>query len=73
MIRKYAGEIELVCDSCGVEGPSYDDDQFDRMISEAKGDGWSITRPEGTWQHECSDCGDTSSALQKAKAKFGIR
>ncbi len=73
MIRKYAGEIELVCDTCGQETPSFDDDYFDAMISSAKGDGWSITRRDGHWHHECPSCVKEGGALAAARKKFGVR
>lgn len=74
MIRKYAGQMQLVCDECSAETPEFDDDQFEAMISAAKADGWSITRPEGHWKHECDECAgsNTGSALAAARRKFGL-
>lgn len=73
MIRKYAGEMELVCDTCGEESPSYDDDQFDQMITDSKNDGWSITRQNGQWSHCCASCASEESALSVRRRKFGLR
>lgn len=73
MIRKYAGEIELVCDKCGEESVSYDDDHFDAMITDAKNDGWSITRRNGHWSHDCASCASEDTALSAARRKFGLR
>lgn len=73
MIRKYAGEMELVCDKCGQESPSYDGDSFDQMISEAKADGWVISRINGHWNHDCPSCAKDESALAAARRKFGLR
>lgn len=73
MIRKLAGEIELVCDACGNESPSFDDDEFNEMISACKADGWSVTRRDGHWHHECPSCRTEESALEAARRKFGIR
>lgn len=39
MIQKYKDTMELVCDKCGDNRPPYDEDQFNDMISDAKGDG----------------------------------
>lgn len=72
MIVKDHDQIQLSCDDCGNETPVYDDDQFEQMISAAKSDGWTITRPSGTWEHRCSDCALEDNALAAARRKFGI-
>lgn len=73
MINKLAGQIQMVCDTCQNETPDFDEDEFDRMVAAAKADGWVITRPDGCWEHTCSDCVKDGSALEQAKRKFGIR
>lgn len=73
MIQKYKGTMELVCDKCGDNRPPYDDDEFNEMIASAKGEGWSITRQDGHWTHECGDCVREESALSAARRKFGLR
>ena len=73
MIRKYAGEMELVCDKCGQESPSYDDAEFERMIADAKEDKWRVSRIDGHWNHECPACVSEDSALSAARRKFGLR
>lgn len=75
MIRKYAGEMELVCDTCGQESASYDDDNecFEQMILDVKNAGWSITRQNGQWSHCCTSCASEESILSAARRKFGLR
>lgn len=73
MIRKYAGEMELVCDTCGEESPAYDDAEFNQMVEDAKSDGWSISRQNGHWSHTCATCVSNESALSVARRKFGLR
>lgn len=72
MIRKYAGEMEVVCDTCGEESSSYDEDEFEAMLTAVKADGWKIRQISGRWEHECSDCAKDGSALAAAKRKFGL-
>ena len=73
MILKDYGQLQLSCDVCGNETPAYDDEDFERMISAAKEDGWKITRPDGHWQHECPQCASSGGALAAARRKFGMR
>lgn len=73
MIRKYAGEMELVCDRCGDTSPAYDEDYFDKMITDVKADGWRVFRVDGHWEHECSACVKEDGALSAARRKFGLR
>ena len=73
MIQKYKGTMELVCDKCGDNRKPYDDEEFNLMIAEAKADGWSISRQDGHWTHECATCVREESALSAARRKFGLR
>jgi len=70
MIRRDGGQQQLVCDGCGEETPDFD--EFEDMISAAKADGWSITKPSDTWEHRCPCCGTGASRLAAAKRKFGL-
>lgn len=63
-IEQYSGKRQLVCDTCG-EGmlkdngkPAlYDRDEFDIMISDAREQGWDITKAaDGKYEHTCPDC-----------------
>lgn len=73
MIQKYKDTMELVCDKCGDNRPPYDEDQFNDMIIEAKGEGWRVYRQDGHWTHECPECVSEDSALAAARRKFGLR
>jgi len=72
VLLKALGQIQLACDTCGEEGLAYDEDEFEAMISAAKGSGWKITNPGGRWTHTCPDCAETTSTLVAARKKFGI-
>lgn len=73
MIRKFDGEMQLVCDVCGDESPSYSDDSFETMLSDVKSDGWAIMRKDGRWHHECRSCAKEENALAAARKKFGVK
>lgn len=73
MIIKDYDQIQLSCDQCGEEFLVYDEGDFEQMISDAKAAGWKITRPEGQWQHICSDCASGGGALAAARRKFGLK
>lgn len=63
-IERHAGKQHLVCDSCGQgftpsagKRRTYAHDEFDVMLSDAKEEGWIITREsDGKWVHYCMDC-----------------
>lgn len=72
MINRDGDTMQLACDGCGQEGNTFDKDEFDPMVAEAKAEGWRIAKPEGRWVHECKDCVEENSALAQAKRKFGV-
>lgn len=52
MIEREYGEMTIVCDSTGTRyRRSYEHDDFDRMIADAKSDGWLIKLERGNWRH----------------------
>lgn len=56
MIERYSGMMQLVCE-CGVSQPrTYEADEFSVMVSDAKDDGWRITKEDDEWVHTCPDC-----------------
>lgn len=56
MIERHSGKQHLVCE-CGVsQRRTYRMDEFDIMISDARADGWTISRIAGEWEHACPDC-----------------
>ena len=73
MIVKEYGSEKIVCDSCDVSEVPLDGGDFNATIAEMKEDGWRITRPEGQWRHECSQCVNDASPLTRARRMFGIR
>ena len=62
MINRSRFEQQLVCDDCGDEGETFDNDDFRRMIANAKDDGWSIRLVRGEWTHTCRQCVESSKA-----------
>lgn len=73
MIRKLAGEIQILCDGCGEESESYDSEEFHALIAAVTSECWLITRHNGAWNHKCPQCVREDSPLAAARAKFGIR
>lgn len=60
MIERHAGLQQIVCD-CGVSQPrTYQADEFDVMVSDARAAGWSIQRIAGEWTHTCPDCREST-------------
>ncbi|MDG4903160.1 hypothetical protein P9279_21870 [Mesorhizobium sp. WSM4962] len=56
MIERYSGQQQIVCE-CGASQPrTYQSDEFDVMVSDARHHGWSIQRLAGEWTHTCPDC-----------------
>jgi hypothetical protein len=48
---------QVTCDGCPAAYPNtYDADDFDIMIDDAKTAGWHITRRGGKWLHFCQGC-----------------
>jgi hypothetical protein len=72
VIQRDEDQLQLVCDVCGDESPSYDADSFETMLSDVKSDGWVIIRKDGHWHHECKSCGKEGSALAAARKRFGL-
>ena len=56
-VEHHAGRRQLVCNGCDVAHPkTYERDEFDVMIADAKAAGWTIARVAGEWTHSCPDC-----------------
>jgi hypothetical protein len=56
MIERHAGRMQLVC-ACGLAHRRvYEADEFDVMISDAKDEGWKVSKADGQWEHTCPDC-----------------
>lgn len=57
MIEHHAGRQQLVCNGCDFAHPkTYERDEFDVMIADARAAGWAIQKVAGAWQHTCPDC-----------------
>ena len=55
MIERHSGKQQLVC-ACGAAHKVYAAEDFTIMISEAKDEGWKVTKVAGEWEHTCPDC-----------------
>lgn len=48
--------VRIACDECGNTTDDYDDDEFHRMVREAKQGGWRIDNRRGQYFHTCPSC-----------------
>lgn len=56
MIERHAGLMQIVC-ACGAsQRRTYQTDEFDVMVSDARAEGFVIAKVAGEWQHTCQDC-----------------
>ena len=54
MIDREGSEMQMVCDATGTRHPkTYDREDFDIMIADAREDGWPIKIEKGEWRHYC--------------------
>lgn len=61
MIERHAGRMQIVCD-CGIaQHRTYQADEFDVMIADAKSEGFVFAKVAGEWEHTCPGCGDPST------------
>jgi hypothetical protein len=58
MINYYEKDkiFEISCDHCSVEFETFEVDDFQDGIDEAKALGWKIGRARGIDDHTCPDC-----------------
>lgn len=56
MIEKEAGLQQIVCECGTSQRRTYQADEFDVMISDARGEGFVITKVAGEWVHTCQSC-----------------
>lgn len=56
-IERDGDQIEIACDDCPAGlGKTYERDEFDVMVEDAKALGWRISRVDGRWRHRCPKC-----------------
>lgn len=60
MIERHAGRQQLVCDCGFAQRRSYEADEFDVMIADAKAEGWAIQKVAGDWTHTCPACAESA-------------
>ncbi|MCB1476591.1 MAG: hypothetical protein H6883_07030 [Rhodobiaceae bacterium] len=59
-IERHAGMMQLVCD-CGATQPeTYEHEDFDVMVADARDAGWKISKMAGEWEHTCPDCAEAA-------------
>lgn len=55
-IEKHAGLQQIVCECGASQRGTYQADEFDVMVSDARGEGFVIAKVAGEWTHTCQDC-----------------
>lgn len=56
MIEKHSGLQQIVCE-CGVsQRRTYQADEFDVMLADARDEGFIIAKVAGEWTHTCEAC-----------------
>lgn len=55
-IERHAGLSQIVCECGASQRRTYAADEFDIMVSDARGEGFVIARVSGEWTHTCQDC-----------------
>lgn len=57
MIERHSGKVQILCGECGyAQHRTYEPDEFDVMVSDARDEGFVITKVAGEWQHTCEPC-----------------
>jgi len=56
MIERHSGQMQIVCECGASQRRTYQVDEFDVMVSDARSEGFVITKVAGEWQHACQDC-----------------
>lgn len=65
MIEKHAGQQQIVCECGASQTRTYQADEFDVMVSDARREDFVITKVAGEWQHTCQDCARPSRAQRR--------
>ncbi|RUU29708.1 hypothetical protein [Mesorhizobium sp. M6A.T.Ce.TU.016.01.1.1] len=65
MIEKLAGQQQIVCECGASQTRTYQADEFDVMVSDARREGFVITKVSGEWQHTCEDCSRPARAQRR--------
>ncbi|WP_136617016.1 MULTISPECIES: hypothetical protein [Mesorhizobium] len=55
-IEKEAGQQQIVCECGTSQTRTYQADEFDVMVSDARREGFIFAKVAGEWQHTCQDC-----------------
>jgi Fe2+ or Zn2+ uptake regulation protein len=55
-IERTAARIQIICDSCPALTDTYDQDDFQIMMTDARAAGWSSQKINTEWQNTCPDC-----------------
>ena len=65
MIDRQHGALTLSCDECGEVYPGcpYGGDDFDKMMADAKADGWKNFRRGEKWANACAGCSEEFAAV----------
>ena len=66
-IERHAGRQQLVCD-CGFAQPkTYERDEFDAMLLDAREAGWTVGKIAGAWTHACPACVETARPKRQGR------
>lgn len=56
MIERHSGKMQIVCECGFAQHRTYEPDEFDVMVSDARAEGFVIAKVAGEWQHTCEAC-----------------
>ena len=56
MIEKHSGLQQIVCECGFAQSRTYEADEFDVMVADARREGFVITKSAGEWTHTCDTC-----------------
>ncbi|MER9471029.1 hypothetical protein [Mesorhizobium sp. M0520] len=65
MIERHSGLQQIVCECGTSQSRTYQADDFDVMVSDARREGFVIVKVAGQWQHTCQDCARPARAQRK--------
>jgi hypothetical protein len=56
MIERHSGRMQIVCECGFAQTRTYEADEFDMMVCDARDEGFVIAKVAGEWRHTCEAC-----------------